>query len=112
MREPLSLDSPIEEGSDTALVDTIAEERGPAADEAVTASSLRIAIARALACLREEDAHIVRLHFGLGAEGSFTADEIGTRLGISGTRVRQRVGRAIERLRHAEFGRELVAFVA
>ncbi|MDE0730810.1 MAG: sigma-70 family RNA polymerase sigma factor, partial [Longimicrobiales bacterium] len=64
----------------------------------------------ALASLKEREAKILRLYFGLDDQKPMTLEEIGSILGVTRERVRQIKEKALVRLRHASRARFLETF--
>lgn len=64
-----------------------------------------------LSTLKEREAKIIRLSFGLGDQESMTQEEIGSLLGISSERVRQIREKALERLRYRDRAKILKPFL-
>jgi RNA polymerase sigma-70 factor (ECF subfamily) len=75
----------------------------PSTDD-VALGAQRTGLASALDKLSAEDQKLLGMKFGLG----LTSDEMGGRLGMTGTQVRKRVSRALERLRQQPAIRELL----
>jgi RNA polymerase primary sigma factor len=97
----LSLDAPVTFGDDNRLLDYLPDlhDRGPDA-EAID-HSLTESIDSCFRSLREREARILRLYFGLDAPEPRTLEEIGELMGITRERVRQIKEKALQRLRHA-----------
>lgn len=64
----------------------------------------------ALSSLKEREAKILRLYFGLDDQQPMTLEEIGALMGITRERVRQIKQKALIRLRHASRARFLETF--
>ena len=64
----------------------------------------------ALSSLKEREAKILRLYFGLDDQEPMTLEEIGALMGITRERVRQIKQKALIRLRHASRARFLETF--
>ena len=72
--------------------------------------ALKNSVEEALSTLKEREAKILRLYFGLDDQEPMTLEEIGTLLGITRERVRQIKEKALLRLRHASRARFLETF--
>jgi RNA polymerase primary sigma factor len=107
----LSLDAPLTPGEDNPLLDYLADDVSLAPDEQTHEKALTEAIEESLARLKEREAKILRLYFGLDAEEPMTLEQIGALLGITRERVRQIKEKALSRLRHASRVRALQSFL-
>ncbi|HEX6251667.1 MAG TPA: sigma-70 family RNA polymerase sigma factor [Gemmatimonadaceae bacterium] len=107
----LSLDAPLIPGEDSSLLDRIADSERQTPDEMAFEKALTEAIEESLAQLKEREAKILRLYFGLDAQEPMTLEEIGAVLGITRERVRQIKEKALSRLRHASRKRTLESFL-
>jgi len=61
--------------------------------------------------LRDREAKILRLYFGLDSPDPMTLEEIGAMMGITRERVRQIKEKALQRLRHAGSEQALDSFL-
>ncbi len=69
-------------------------------------------IAEALGTLRERDARVLVLYYGLGGQREHTLQEIGEQLGVSRERVRQLRDRGLSELREGDTGKALSSYAA
>lgn len=101
LRSHLSLDAPVADGDHHRLLDCLSDPaaRGPEAE--AMDSALADSLERCLAGLREREARVLRMYFGLDAPEARTLEQIGAALGITRERVRQIKDRALKRLRVA-----------
>src|SRR3990170_483881 len=97
----LSLDAPMTPGEDNKLLDYLPDTLNPTPDEQTLEKALTDAVQESLSQLKEREAKILRLYFGLGESEPMTLEEIGAVLGITRERVRQIKEKALSRLRHA-----------
>ena len=100
-RAHVSLDAPTIAGEDAQLLDYIADVHERGADADAIEHARTECIEAVLGSLREREARIVRLYFGLGSAESCTLEEIGAMMGITRERVRQIKDKALMRLRLA-----------
>ena len=107
----LSLDAPMTPGEDNRLLDYLADTVSPTPDEQTIEKALTQAIEDSLGSLKEREAKILRLYFGLDVHEPMTLEEIGTLLGITRERVRQIKEKALSRLRHVSRARALESFL-
>src|SRR5437870_3618059 len=103
----LSLDAPLTPGEDNKLLDYLPDNLNPTPDEQTFEKALTEAIEESLASLKEREAKILRLYFGLDGADPMTLEDIGTLLQITRERVRQSKEKAILKLRHNSRRRSL-----
>src|SRR5258707_12471432 len=106
----LSLDAPMTPGEDNKLLDYLPDTTNPGPDDEIFEHALTESIEGVLATLKEREARILRLYFGLEGQEPMTLEEIGSQLGITRERVRQLKEKALARLRHVSRARALKAF--
>ncbi len=107
----LSLDAPLTPGEDNRLLDYLADTVNPTPDEQTFEKALTEAIEDSLGSLKEREAKILRLYFGIDGSDPMTLEEIGAMLGITRERVRQIKEKALSRLRHVSRARALESFL-
>ena len=110
-RSHLSLDAPLTPGEDNKLLDYLADEDSPGPDDQTFERALSNSIEEVLKTLKEREAKILRLYFGLDSQEAMTLEEIGGLLGITRERVRQIKEKALARLRHVSRARSLESFL-
>lgn len=107
----LSLDAPLTPGDDNRLLDYLPDQVASGPDDQAYDRALANTIDEALSTLREREAKVLRLYFGLDNCDPMTLEEIGSRLGITRERVRQIRDNALKRMRHASRARFLETFI-
>lgn len=107
----LSLDAPITPEEDNRLLDYLPDQYSPAPEDEAYQHALENTIEEALATLKEREAKIIGLYFGLDDQEPMTLEEIGSLLGVTRERVRQIKEKALLRLRHASRARFLETFI-
>lgn len=107
----LSLDAPLTPGEDNRLLDYLADTVSASPDEQTIEKALTKAIEDSLGSLKEREARILRLYFGLEDHEPMTLEEIGVLLGITRERVRQIKEKALSRLRHVSRAKTLESFL-
>jgi RNA polymerase primary sigma factor len=107
----LSLDAPVTQGEDNRLLDYLPDQHGPRPDAQAIEHALSESIDSCFKSLREREARILRLYFGLDAPEPMTLEEIGAMLGITRERVRQIKEKALQRLRHQGQAQVLESFL-
>ncbi len=110
-RSHLSLDAPLTPGEDNKLLDYLPDEQSPGPDDQTFERALSNSIEEVLSTLKEREAKILRLYFGLDSQEAMTLEEIGGLLGITRERVRQIKEKALARLRHVSRARSLESFL-
>ncbi|MDP2484017.1 MAG: sigma-70 family RNA polymerase sigma factor [Candidatus Palauibacterales bacterium] len=108
----LSLDAPMTPGEDNRLLDYLPDTQHAGSDSETFEHALTEGIEEVLSTLKEREAKILRLYFGLDGPEPMTLEEIGTLLGITRERVRQIKEKALSRLRHVSRARSLESFLS
>lgn len=106
--EVCSLDVPTGDGEDGTLGLLLEDVQAPQPQEELVRRELKQTLEKLLSMLEPRQQEILRLHFGMEDEVSYTLEQIGKRLGISKERARQIERQAMERLQKlgAGFGLE------
>lgn len=99
-----------EEEEDRSFLDVLEDESQPRPDEAAIADSLHETVEKTLSTLKDQEAEVLRLYFGIDRE-RLTLEEIGINLGLTRERVRQIKERALQRLRHKSRSQPLRAYI-
>jgi RNA polymerase primary sigma factor len=107
----LSLDAPMTPGEDNRLLDYLPDTLNRDAGRADLREGAHRGDRGALSSLKEREAKILRLYFGLDGEEPMTLEQIGALLGITRERVRQIKEKALSRLRHVSRARALESFL-
>lgn len=107
----LSLDAPMSPGEDNRLLDYLPDIEGRTPDEEIFERALTDSIHEALRGLKEREAKILRLYFGLDNTEPMTLEEIGEVLNITRERVRQIKEKALSRLRHISRAKSLESYL-
>ena len=94
------------------LLDYLPDTQNPGPDSETFEHALTESIEEVLGTLKEREAKILRLYFGLDGPEPMTLEEIGSLLGITRERVRQIKEKALSRLRHVSRARALESFLA
>src|SRR5437899_10688538 len=90
----LSLAAPLTPGEDNKLLDYLPDTQNPGPDDEIFEHALTESIEGVLATLKEREAKILRLYFGLEGQEPMTLEEIGCLVGHTGDGVRQVKGQA------------------
>ena len=107
----LSLDAPLSDEEDYALVDTLTDPAAPATDDALMRESLHDDLEPLLANLSQNESTVLKMYFGIGHPRAYSMDEIGLRIGMSRERVRQIHNKAIMRLRNNSGAQRLKSYL-
>lgn len=109
---PLRLDKPMREdfGSDT-LGDMTENKSVPSPVASLMTTDLREEIERALSRLKDREADVVKLFYGIGADHGLTLEEIGAKFDLTRERARQIKEKAIRKMRHNSRSKLLKAYL-
>jgi RNA polymerase primary sigma factor len=107
----ISMDAPLVQDEEGNMYDVLLNENASSPDQELLTDSLRKEIERALNTLRQREANIIRLYFGLSGKHAQTLDEIGQKYNLSRERVRQIKERTIIRLKHTSKNRVLKTYL-
>ncbi|MFN2315716.1 MAG: RNA polymerase sigma factor RpoD/SigA [Gemmatimonadales bacterium] len=108
----VSLDAPLTPGEDNRLMDYLPDSQNRGPDAETFEHALSQSIEEVLTTLKEREAKILRLYFGLDTPEPMTLEEIGAELGITRERVRQIKEKALSRLRHVSRAKALETFLS
>jgi RNA polymerase primary sigma factor len=108
----VSLDAPLTPGEENRLLDYLPDTQNPGPDAETFEHALSQSIEEVLRSLKEREARILRMYFGLDGPEPMTLEEIGAQLGITRERVRQIKEKALSRLRHVSRSKALESFLS
>ncbi|MBI4561720.1 MAG: sigma-70 family RNA polymerase sigma factor [Candidatus Rokubacteria bacterium] len=106
-RKPFSLEIPI--GEDSELKDFLEDTQTASPESESVSQDLTAQVERALSTLSQRESEILRLRFGIGADGERTLEEVGRSFGVTRERIRQIQVDAFRKLRLR--GRSLKALI-
>jgi RNA polymerase primary sigma factor len=109
-REPLHLESSVGE-DDQRLGDFLAIDGDVSPIDLLSKEDLSTVTQKALTCLSPKEGEILRLRFGIDGQPHQTLKTIGRRFHVSKERIRQIEQKALRKLRHTEYQRELRYFM-
>ncbi len=98
VRDPISLDSPINADSESRVIDFVEDTASPNPAEVIGAQRLGEMARKALAQLTPREAKVLRMRFGIGTSTDHTLEEVGRELSVTRERVRQIQKQAIDKL--------------
>ncbi|HLI85784.1 MAG TPA: RNA polymerase sigma factor RpoD/SigA [Bryobacteraceae bacterium] len=100
VREPLSLDTPLNEDGGVTLGESITDENGASPFEAAASRALTKRIAETLGTLTPREAAVLRMRFGLDGDVEYTLEMAAAQIGLTHERARQIEAKALRKLRH------------
>lgn len=101
-REPLSLETPVGDESDSSLVDFVEDQGAAVPLEQAAQEQLNILMRSAVKNLSAREQEVLRLRFGLHNPNDLTLEEIGQKFGVTRERIRQIEAKALKKLRNSE----------
>lgn len=110
-REPMSLDAPVSDDSDSTVADFIENPKGEDPGSPMDEAMLRDVMEDALASLTPREEKVVRMRYGIGEPAQYSLEEIGSQFNLTRERIRQIEIKALRKLRHATRRRTLEAFL-
>ncbi len=110
-RRTRSLDQSLACDRDDRLADLLPDHRHSDPAGNIDRESLRSRMAEALQVLTRREREVIKLHYGLGYDRSYTLRDIGNIFRVSRERIRQIEGAALSKLQEAAASQKLWAFV-
>ena len=108
----ISMDSPVHEGEESTLVDTISDPNADATDINMEyKESLHQEVQIALSALTKKQRQIICYFFGIGMENCLSLEDIALMLNLTRERVRQIKEKAITRLKLTDCSNHLKGFL-
>ncbi len=105
--EPVSLEGPVGDEDSSSLGDFIEDEDAPSPMDSAAREMLREQVQRTLAALSERERDVLELRFGLKNGREHTLEEVSRYFNVTRERVRQIEAKALRKLRHPVYSREL-----
>ncbi|MEW6739756.1 MAG: RNA polymerase sigma factor RpoD [Nitrospirota bacterium] len=99
-KEPISIETPIGEESDTMLKDFIEDKGNLSPLDAVIHEDLKAHIDKVLCTLSPKEEMVIRKRFGIGEDSPHTLEEVGQEFDVTRERIRQIEVKAIRKLKH------------
>ncbi len=106
-QNPISLETPLGEEKDSHLGDFIADKDAVSPDDATAFMLLKERISKVLGTLKDREADVLRLRFGLTDGSPHTLEEVGNIYKVTRERVRQIEAKALRKLMHPSRSRQL-----
>jgi RNA polymerase primary sigma factor len=111
MQEPISLETPVGEESESKLGDFIEDLQVKAPTDSAAYEMLKEQLEDVLDTLTEREGDVLRLRFGLEDGHLRTLEEVGTVFGVTRERIRQIEAKALRKLRHPSRSKQLKDFL-
>ena len=106
-REPMSLDAPVSDDSDSTVGEFIENPQAEAPSDSIEEAVLREQIEEVLCTLTPREETVVRMRFGIGEPCCYSLEEIGSRFHLTRERIRQIEIKALRKLRHVKRRKDL-----
>ena len=110
-REPMSLDAPVSDDSDSSIGDFIHNKDAEDPSGQLESCTLKQEICEVLCMLTPREEKVLRMRYGIGEPTNYSLEEIGTRFNLTRERIRQIEIKALRKLRHAKRRQTLANFV-
>ncbi len=104
VKEPVSLEAPVNEEGDNCLGDLIRDDHSPDPETTAISLDLQRETQRILRSLGPREEKILRMRFGIGEKAEYTLEETGKVFGITRERIRQIEASALRKLRRPRIG--------
>ncbi len=99
MQDNFFLDDFVGNDEDSTYLDFLEDTSGEGPDNKVMDDDLNTSIGRMLGDLKEREAKVLRLYYGLGSDKEMTLEEIGQIMGLTRERIRQIKEEAFDKIR-------------
>lgn len=110
-QEPVSMETPIGEESDSHLGDFIEDPDAVAPEDVAAYEMLKEQMKDILDTLTDREENVLRLRFGLDDGKTRTLEEVGKVFGVTRERIRQIEAKALRKLRHPSRSKRLKDFL-
>lgn len=104
---PISLESPVGHDQDALLSEFVSDDKAPSPADSASFELLKQHIRVVLTTLGEREREVLEMRFGFRDGKAHTLAEVGDAFGITRERVRQLEAKALRKLRHPQYSREL-----
>jgi len=110
-KEPISLETPLNDDEDTHLADFIEDKNTPTPQDTAIFGDLIENLDKVLATLTPREERVVRMRFGLGEKHDHTLEEVGQVFEVTRERIRQIEAKALKKLKHPSRTQKLRCFI-
>ena len=107
----VSLDTPLDEGPDTSLLEIIADKEAESPERVVIRRAMVEEIRSALETLSPREAQILKMYFGINGDDPMTLEQIGNQYSLTKERVRQIRDKALLALKHPSRVRRIKVYL-
>ena len=111
VKEPLSLDAPVQEGQDIPVRDFIKDQTVISPFKVAERFDVQRQITAVLGTLPPREEQILRKRFGIGYDSDSTLEEIGEDFGVTRERIRQIEATALRKLRDPQCRQQLASLI-
>jgi len=101
-REPMSLDAPVSDDSDSTVADFIENPHTAAPSDPIEDATLKEEIETVLCSLTPREEKVLRMRYGIGEPTHYSLEEIGSHFSLTRERSRQIEIKALRKRRHAK----------
>ena len=101
-REPMSLDAPVSDDSDSSIGDFIENPAAVSPNEKLESACAKEEIEEVLCTLTPREEKVLRMRYGIGEPTNYSLEEIGSKFNLTRERIRQIEIKALRKLRHAQ----------
>jgi len=102
MQDNFFLDDFVGNDEDSTYLDFLEDTHSPGPDAGLMEGDLHRSVERMLYDLKEREAKVLRLYYGLGTDQEMTLEEIGKIMGLTRERIRQIKEEAFEKIRSSK----------
>ena len=102
VREPISLDTPLDENGEKSLIDILSDHDAPGPEAEVMQARFKEAVQTVLTTLTPREEKIICMRFGIRDKSTYTLEEAGKVFGITRERIRQIEAIALKKLQRKQ----------
>jgi len=110
-REPMSLDAPVSDDSDSTVGDFIENQNIDSPSDALDDACLKEEVEAVLSSLTPREEKVLRMRYGIGEPTNYSLEEIGSQFNLTRERIRQIEIKALRKLRHATRRKNLENYI-